>query len=237
MSFYFGIFNRDIPGYTQVTDSMISFKSVNQNVHISSGLTYHPFAPHKQLFEDGFKYALDSCFEFSDEITIELLGSDVTKQTSIEEVKKQFAGFETRLLADYDIGNEDDGLILKKGPRKVQLKYKEPNSKVYDQGLYKKTLESSGLLQKYSEVMGEKTYPPICTSTLNHNFIVVEPDGGIKTCVSFDGMHTQAQVNLFKDGYSGVLEWLENRFHQQRDEIINRLPDIVYRRHSMCDCR
>jgi len=85
--------------------------------------------------------------------------------------------------------------------------------------------------------MGKKSYPPICVSTLNHNFIVIEPDGGIKTCVSFDGLHKKTDANLFELGYDGTIRWLENRFHQQRKEIIENLPGLIRKEYSMCDCK
>ena len=156
----------------------------------------------------------------------------------MKNTRKQFEKFKERLFEGYEVVEPDnyEGYI-QKGDRKVKLTYKDPNTNVYDIGEYKETLDANRLIPKYIEIMGEKTYPPICVSTLNHKFIVIEPDGGIKTCVSFDGMHTKAGINLFDVGYGNVVSWLENRFHNQRAEVIEKLPELIYQRHSMCDCK
>jgi len=237
ISFYFGVFNEDNPDYLIQTREMENLKLRNPFVRFISGLTYHPFSPDMDCFEQGFRYAFDSCFRFSDEISIELLASNVEEETSMENLASRFETFRKALLMNYEVVEKEGNTIITKGLKRALLSYKQPNTSVYAMGEYKKTLLKKGLKEKYDEVMGEITYPPICASTLSHKYIVIEPDGGLKNCVSFEGMHTKSQFNLFEEGYGNMVMWLGSRFHEQRDTIKSRLEDLIHKRHNMCDCK
>lgn len=234
-SFYFGVFDPNNPRYFEEYTRLVDIMQL-EGVRFQAGLTYHLFAPDIVLFESGFRYAFEACFEFCDEITIDLLASEVMEETSVEALEQRFEHFKQFLFQDYGIIETEEGTFVERDNRRVKLSYKGPSDNVYDLGEFKKTLERKGLTKRYREMMGLRIPPPICVSTMNHETIVVEPDGGVKTCLSFDGIYTCAKVNLFEAGYEGVLAHLEKRFHAQREEIIARLPDIIYKRHSMCDC-
>ncbi|MBT5021191.1 hypothetical protein HOK51_10510 [Candidatus Woesearchaeota archaeon] len=247
VSFFLGVFNKNNPNYKTQTKKLTNLKKLKKgnNKHFVTGLTYHPFAPDKELFEESFKYEFNSCFEFSDEINIDLLTSEVLDDNAIDNLTNSFGEFEKDILKNYELVEKNNQKYIKKNKnnRLVEYVVKNINTRVFDLGYFHTTLKDRGLLEKYQTMMGPKSYPPICVSTLKHNFIVIEPDGGVKTCVSFDGVNKPTKFNLFddkfdgKEGYDGMVSWLEHRFNNQREEIIQNLPKLIQRNYSMCDCK
>ena len=229
--------NHSIPAIKRLEEIVAS-----KNVDIETMVTYHHYYEDldtAKLAQD-FNSTLKNYMEFSKRIIISLLGDlySQTKPTKAEEVQKAFQDDWGKVFRDIELAPFDDKVTYNARfeSKEAQIYIPPIDTRVYPLGKFKKYLTQRGSLQEYETQFEQALGDYVCPDLVKWPGIIIEPDGSLNLCASFEAVPCPKAVvtNIFTKSYSQVQEELQ-QFHQRETRwFIDNLPEIIAGTVSTC---
>jgi hypothetical protein len=193
------------------------------DMDLETMVTYHHYFDSlntEQLARD-LNRALKDYLRFSSRIVISLLGDAYPQdRTMAEEVESRF---------------EANRPIILKGVDEDKIKIPRIDTRVHPFGRFREYLATRGILDEYIEWFEERMRDYVCPDLIKWPGIVIEPDGGLNFCGSFEAIGCRKAVvsNVFKPYEQMESDLL--RFHkQEREWFADNLERIVAGKVSTC---
>jgi len=177
-----------------------------KGIGLDTMLTYHHYFPaldQVKLAKD-MNAAIKDYILFSDKIIISLLGDNYSQKdpTMKQEVEETF--------------NRNHGLIFEgielaaAGENAYAARFKDHHAKisipatdtrVYPFGRFREYLRYRSMLNEYTEKFEASLSDYVCPDMIRWPGIIIEPDGGLNMCASFEA------INCRKAVVSNILDW------------------------------
>lgn len=213
----------------------------NKKADISTMVTYHHYYDNldtTKLAED-FNCTLKNYFRFSKEILISLLGDQYSQiePTKAYEVQKIFQDNWEIIF---------DGIkIASTGYQTYRAKYKNEEAevkipsldhRVYPLGRFRQYLAQRGVLQEYETQFEQTMSDYVCPDLIKWPGVIIEPDGSLNLCASFEAVTCQGAVisNIFTKSYPQVKKDLTQFHGKELRWFIDNLTDIISGKVSTC---
>ncbi len=217
------------------------FASKHQ-VYVGTMVTYHHY--HKdldthQLAQD-FNATLKNYWGFSNRITISLLGDKFSQQepTKTEEVKKAFKDNWKIIFEDIELAHDPEHKkhVASYRGKEVEIRIPPIDARIYPLGRFRSYLASKEVLSQYEQQFEQALRDYVCPDLVRWPGIIIEPDGGLNLCASFEAVNCQGAIvsNIFSKPYAQVKEELR-QFHQRELQwFIDNLSGIMEGKVSTC---
>ncbi|MBW3022780.1 hypothetical protein KY308_01625, partial [Candidatus Woesearchaeota archaeon] len=193
-----------------------------EQADIETMVTYHHYfngLDTAKLARD-FNSTLKHYMRFSEKIIISLLGDKYSQKepTKAEEVEQTFNKNWGIIFDGIEMVSRDGAgrYLAKHESEQVQIYIPKTDTRVYPFGRFRKYLEQKGILQQYEEQFTNSMSDYSCPDLIKWPGIIVEPDGGLNLCASFEAICSQDSVvsNIFAKPYDEVKNELM-QFHQK----------------------
>jgi hypothetical protein len=216
--------------------------SQGDDAHIETMVTYHHYHPglDRTKLAQEFNSTLINYLGFSRRIIISLLGDRYSQQgpTKAEDVQRTFQENWNIIFADIGMTPSDEAHCYhaQNGTNEAEIKIPRMDTRVYPLGRFRKYLSQSGILQRYEEKFEQVMSDYACPDLVKWPGIIIEPDGGLNLCASFEAIACRGAIvtNIFSKSYEQVRDDLM-RFHQKElNWFIDHLPYIIAGKVSTC---
>ncbi|MBI4981392.1 hypothetical protein HZC30_07620 [Candidatus Woesearchaeota archaeon] len=193
---------------------------------------YHDNLDPAKLASD-FNSTLKQYFGFSKRITISLLGDSYPQQgsTKAEEVKKTFHENWSAIFADIEITltKNSQSYFARYNSKEAKIKIPSVNTRVYPLGRFREYLSGKGILTPYEEHFRRQKRDYACPDLLKWSGLLIEPDGSVNLCASFESMYCRKAVvaNIFTEPYSEVERKLREFHHREMKWFVRNIEGII----------
>jgi len=216
--------------------------AISKTEDIETMVTYHHY--HQNLDTDklakDFNSTLKNYMGFSKRIIISLLGDEYSQQepTKAEEVQRTFQDNWDIIFRDIEIKPMEDNKIYlaQFKSKKTQIRIPQIDTRVYPLGRFIKYLSQKDLLNQYETQFEQTMGDYVCPDLIKWPGIIIEPDGNLNLCASFEAINCTGAVvtNIFTKSYEQVKDELI-QFHQKEMRwFIDNLPKIIDGKVSTC---
>jgi len=211
------------------------------NVHIDAMITYHHYFANldtKKLAED-FNQSLKYLIKFSDKIIISMLGdnSSLRKPSMAEEVQRTFKDNLDLIMKDMAVvAHNNASYTIDAEGKMVDIKIPTIDTRVYPLGRFRQYLSRKGILKKYELEFNNSLTDYVCPDLVRWPGIIIEPDGGLNLCASFEAIACSEAVvsNIFTKPYYEVKADLIDFQKKESCWLIDNIGDVIKGKASTC---
>ena len=214
----------------------------DKNLDVETMVTYHHYHEDldpTQLARD-FNSTLKNFWGFSGKMLISLLGDcyvpDSNTPTKEREVNETFRRNMKTIFKDLD--------FVLKGPGEYEGKYKGKkmsilvpliDTRVYPLGRFIHYLTDKGILEEYKKQFEESMTDYACPDFIKWPGIIIEPDGDLNLCGSFEAVNCKnAVVSNIHGPFEEVKKNLMDYHHREKQWFIDNLSGIIEGTVSSC---
>lgn len=235
---YFTIAAGIHPEHLPVTDKLVE---LNSKVKIGTMITYHhyfeKFEPKR--FAQNFNLCLKNYFPFSNEIDISILGDGFSynKPTMGEKVKKTFHNNWEIIFSGIEMEKIDSHSYKAEYNNKtIKLVVRPLKEKVYPMGRFRDYLVEKNLLKEYEKNFEALNTYNICPDLLKWPAILLEYNGNLNLCGSFESLHCDNAVvsNIFTKSFQQVEKDLLNFHRKEHEWFLTSFSDIIKGKKVVC---
>jgi len=209
------------------------------NLGMESLLTFHLYYPsldHGTLAKT-FNKSIRKMARFSDKIILAVIGDTYFTETSLSSALDVFS---ENLSAIFEgLGplerKAENNYLLRNNGRNTEIEIRT-NPAIYPYGRFEKYLKGKGVYEDYLEKFPFFSKPIVCPDTGRLPGILIEYDGDVNVCGSFEAVATRETVigNLFGKTYEEMEKLLLDFYRKEKDWVIENFDDILLGKKSTC---
>jgi hypothetical protein len=204
-------------------------------------VTYHHYFEDLDLDElaGNLNESLKDYVGFSKKILISLLGDDFPSEgeTMKQEVKRTFFGSWANIFSGMNVRREGGNKYsLSYGGQEAELSIPQISGTVYPLGRFRDHLSSRGILEEYEKWFDGKMGDYVCPDLVKWPGIVLEPNGDLNLCASFEAINCRRGIvtNIFEKSYGEVGQDILDFHKKEADWFVNNLEGITSGNISTC---
>ena len=244
ITFSLGVFKKQNPKYDEVSEKLSNTRKRFPNLSLGTRLSYHAYLlkdmsySELEKYTEAFRYTIDRCANFSDQIIISIQGDEMFPLTHIRRVSALFDATKEKIFEGFEVSSTDGQTNITKNGKSTQLFVQPPTPIMYPKGRFARKLRNEGRYEEYEKLFAsyeDSNYLKVCPILLNYQDIIVEPNGDTLVCISFLGIGKPPVTNIFNHTYDEVMEHLNNRFELQKTWLLGHLPEVVHGKISTCE--
>jgi hypothetical protein len=227
--------------YKEMNELIEKIKRVKDqsDLSIESLLTFHLYYPsldHETLAK-AFNKSIRKMARFSDRIILAVIGDTYFTETSLSSALNVFSENLGAIFEGLDLVERkaENTYLLRSNGRDTEIEIRT-NPAIYPYGRFEKYLKGKGVYEDYLDNFPFFSKPLICPDTGRLPGIIIEYDGGINVCGSFEAVATKETVvgNLFGKTYDELEKLLLDFYRKEKDWVIENFDDILLGKKSTC---
>jgi hypothetical protein len=213
----------------------------DNGIPIDTLLTYHHYHANldKERLANEINLSIKNFSKFSKKITVALLGDDYNHGGFImaKDVKETFERNNPVIYEGIEISpSEDEYHEAECDGKYFQIRVTPVNTMVYPWGRFKDYLSRKGIIKDYEKFFYDKISDYVCPDLIKWPGIIIEPDGSLNMCGSFEAI--TCDKSRFSNILSNSFETLEEellQFHEKElDWFVKNLDQIIQGSVSCC---
>jgi hypothetical protein len=234
-----GLFKGRDKWYERVTEKLEKVHAKHDNLNLETMLTYHHYFPDMKPEEIAllFNKSLYDCSKFSDKIIISIIGDRAYDASSINAVGESFLENFDKIFKGFDLRRSRNNIIAKKDGKKTVIYIPQPSDAIHPFGRFENKLKNDKIYESYVKTFNEMlSEPDNCPDALSWPGMVIEPNGDINMCGSFEAIaypNVTVVSNIFKP-FEKVEADLLDLYRKERQWFIKNFPDIAFGRKTTC---
>ena len=210
---------------------------------IQTMLTYHHYFNNLDIskLSKDFNDSIKNHMRFSKKITLSLLGDkyqpgqDLSKA---EEVVKTFDQQFSTIFEGITLTKKENNKIYlaEYNGLKSEIFIPSVDTRVYPLGRFKNYLSEKGIFDEYTKNLEKSFSDYACPDLIKWPGIIIEPDGSLNLCGSFEAINCNKAVisNIFTKSFSEVKKELMSFHKGEMKWFIQNLDEIIAGKISTC---
>ena len=237
-----GIFKGRENWYEKITKRLEDVHNKQKNLNIETMITYHNYFPDmtEEVVAKKFNKTLLGCSRFSDKIIISIIGDRFYEDSYVDNVENSFIQNSHIIFEGMELSGSRKNITVSNAERSFALSIPFTSEAIHPYGRFAKKLKKDKNLKEYTEFFSELVPEPnLCPDPLIWPGMIVEPNGDINMCGSFEAIaypNVSVVSNILKP-YENVEKELLRFYDKEKKWFINNFPDIALRKKTVCKIR